>query len=96
MMQKIRQHWRFGMLPLSAAAIPLGMQWYWACWIILGFGIPETVGIIRNPKWTLSDTVWSWAHVEPGMSVASWSFIHFMLLLGMVWLTGHFVFGIWR
>lgn len=73
-----------------------GWGWYWLIWIVLGFGVPETIALFRNRDNTLSDTVWQWFGVTDGVPFWHWTFLHFVLLLFMVWLFGHFVFGLWR
>lgn len=71
-------------------------QWYWAIWLGVFFVIPETWALIRNPKNTLSWVVWGWFGVREGVPIWHWSILHLALLLFMVWLLGHFAFGIWR
>ncbi len=77
-----------------------GWSWYWiAGWFGLGFLIPELYALATNPKNTLSYQIW---HMEGiGLSglaqnPANWSFGHYMIFAMMVWLFGHFVFGLWR
>lgn len=74
------------------------MTFYWLAWLILGFGVPEAVGLASgHPQWTLSDTVWQIFQVHPGDPRPwHWRFAHFVLAAFMVWLAGHFVFRIWR
>jgi hypothetical protein len=71
-------------------------SWYWLTWIIVGFGLPETMAVLTSPRNTLSDTVWHWFGVREGMPIWHWSILHIVLLLFMAWLFGHMVFGIWR
>jgi hypothetical protein len=72
-------------------------------WIVVWFGVlflgPELYAIFTNPKNTLSYQVW---HLE-GMGLKglaqnplNWSFGHYVVFAGMVWLIGHFVFDLWR
>lgn len=75
------------------------MWWriYWGLFILIGFCVPETFLLItKRAQYTLSDTVWWAARVKGGMQVWHWSVIHLFLLAFMIWLTGHFVFRIWR
>ncbi len=71
-------------------------QWYWLAWILGGFAAPETIALIRNPRDTLSETVWSWFGVKTGMPIWQWNVLHIALLAFMVWLLGHMAFRIWR
>ncbi len=78
------------------------MTMYWlVVWFGLGFGIPEGIALATgHPENTLSDQVW---HIE-GLGSASgnfanpvtWTFGHWLVFCGMVWLLGHFVDHIWR
>ena len=73
------------------------MSLYWAAWILLGFGIPEGWALAtHNYDKTLSETVWRWCDVIPGQTPLQYKFLHFLLLVFMVWLTGHMVFRLWR
>lgn len=74
------------------------MIWYWLVWLVIGFGVPEAWAIISgHPQYTLSDTVWRIFQVEPlDPTPWHWKFVHFILAAFMLWLTGHFVFRIWR
>lgn len=72
------------------------MQWYWLCWIALGFCVPEFIAIATKQYGnTLSDTVWNWFGVYTGQPVWDWSALHIFLALFMIWLFAHIVFGIW-
>lgn len=73
-----------------------GWQWYWLGWILVGFAAPETYALVRDPKDTLSETVWSWFSVKEGMPIWQWNVLHVLLLSFMVWLLGHMAFRIWR
>ena len=72
------------------------MTGYWIVWLVLGFGVPETVALASgHPEWTLSDTVWRvFAVTDP--RPWHWKVAHLILACFMLWLTGHFVFRIWR
>lgn len=73
------------------------MRWYWLCWLILGFGIPEAVALARKQyQDTLSETVWHWCDVTPGSTLAHWTFLHIFLAALMIWLSVHLIFAIWR
>lgn len=72
------------------------MQWYWAGWLILGFGLPEGIALgTSHPEWTLSETAWNWFDVTPGSTIRQWSIVHFLLAIGMSWLWVHMVFRAW-
>lgn len=73
-----------------------GWSWYWLLWIVVGFAVPETIALVRNPKDTLSDTVWSWFNVKTGMPIWQWNVLHVALLGFLIWLLGHMAFRIWR
>lgn len=71
-------------------------RWYWLAWLLVGFAGPETYGLLRNPKATLSETVWDWFGVMRGQSVSQWSVQHYVLLVFLFWLLFHLAFRIWR
>jgi hypothetical protein len=73
------------------------MSWYWAAWLIIGFGVPEGIAIAtKHYQNTLSDATWRWFDVLPGQTVYQWKALHFLLLAFMVWLTLHLVFALFR
>jgi hypothetical protein len=78
------------------------MGWYWLAWIVLGFGIPEAYGLIFNAGDTLSENVWGFEDYNPWHPtvLADWTWLHLTLagfmLVFMVWLFCHLIFGIWR
>lgn len=73
--------------------------WYWIAWVVLGFGIPEAYGIIKNVKDTLSFQFWGLEHLDFNhpLDFAEWTPFHWfigIILLGFVaWLFVHLVFG---
>lgn len=82
------------------------MRWnlmtiYWlVVWFALGFGVPETIALATgHPENTLSEQVW---HIEglgnrvPFWEPWHWTPAHWAIFIGMVWLSGHFDFHIWR
>lgn len=73
-----------------------GFRLYWLLWLTVGFVIPETYALITNARNTLSWTVWDWFGVKEGVPLSHWTALHVLLLLFMLWLFFHFVFGIWR
>jgi len=79
-----------------------GWGWYWIIWAVVGFGIPETYGLIKNAKDTLSWQFWGLEHINfpHPFDFADWTPIHWfiglVLLAFVIWLGGHLVFGIWR
>lgn len=71
-------------------------SWYWALWLVVGFGVPECIALLNKDYGdTLSDTVWSWFGVFRDQAPWHWGVLHFLLAAFMVWLTCHFVFRIW-
>lgn len=71
-------------------------RWYWLVWLVIGFGVMETYGLIWNPQATLSETVWNWFGVMKNQPIGQWSVEHYLLLAFVVWLAGHLAFRIWR
>lgn len=70
--------------------------WWWALWIIIGFGVPEIVAIVRRKRGdTLSEHVWSWFKLKGHKDgLTPWgAFRRFVFLSFWAWLTIHFVFG---
>lgn len=64
----------------------------WIAWFVF-FGATEGRALLNKGKGdTLSEHVWRWFNVadEP-----RWTFKRFALAAFMVWLSGHFIFGIW-
>lgn len=73
------------------------MNWYWAAYLIVGFGVPETWALTtRHPQYTLSETVWRWCDVLPGQTIWQWKAVHFLLAAFMIWLTLHLCFALFR
>lgn len=73
------------------------MAWYWAAWLLLGFGIPEGYALAsKRPRNTLSDTVWHWFDVTPGPTPVYARLGTYILAAFLVWLLGHLAFGLWR
>ena len=72
-----------------------GWSFYWiVVWGLSGFLVPEMWALLTgHPENTLSDQVWRLAGVGNG---GGWSFAHFVVAAFMVWLTGHFVWGLWH
>lgn len=75
-------------------------SFYWIfVWFLLGFGLPEFIALRKNPEDTLSYQVWhleGWGLRGLAQNPLSWSFAHYLVAVGMVWLLGHFVYGLWR
>ncbi|HEY2086388.1 MAG TPA: hypothetical protein VGH54_10250 [Mycobacterium sp.] len=72
-------------------------NWYWAGFLLIGFGGVETVAIVtKHPEWTLSEAIWRWCNVLPGQTVWQWGTAHVLLTGFMIWLSVHLVFAIWR
>lgn len=73
------------------------MAWYWAAWLLIGFGVPETIALVsKRYSNTLSDTVWRWCDVIPGQTIWQFKAVHMLLLVFLLLLTGHLAFGLWR
>lgn len=80
-----------------------GWQKWWAIWAsvsFLSFIVPELVAAFTDPRNTLSWTVWDLEGGSPGDSITKWTATHVLvggaLLVVLLWLIGHLVFGIWR
>lgn len=72
------------------------MAWYWAVWLLIGFGLPEGIALgTGHPEGTLSDTVWRWFDVVPGQTPRQWTILHVIMMAFMTWLWFHFVFRAW-
>ena len=62
-------------------------DWYWLCWLVIGFGAMETIAIATGHReWTLSNSVWRLRDLCP---------IVFKISFGLlaVWLIDHFFNG---
>jgi hypothetical protein len=70
-------------------------SFYWLLiWFFLGFGVPETISLIKNSNNTLSAQVW---HLEGNFGPPwTWNAVHFLLAAGFIWLAGHFIYHIWH
>lgn len=79
-----------------------GWGWYWIAWFFGGFGIAETIGLVKNTQDTLSWQFWGLESINftHPLDFADWTPFHWaialILLTFVVWLGGHLVFGIWR
>lgn len=72
------------------------MVWYWAGYLLIGFGVPETYALVsRHPEWTLSDTVWRWCNTSRGSTLAHWTAVHVFAAMFLTWLWFHLVLGWW-
>lgn len=71
---------------------------YWLIiWFGLGFGIAETWALVTgHPENTLSWTVWRLFSSTGSVDPLEWPFKRYLLLVGMIWLTVHFCWAIWR
>ena len=71
------------------------------CWLCIGALalVAEIIALIRKqPHDTLSEQIWAWLQVEPGMtqmSNALQSWRSFVVGAFMIWLMCHFLFGWW-
>lgn len=79
-----------------------GFGWYWLAWAVLGFGIPETYGLLKNTQDTLSWQIWGLEHVDfvHPFDFAEWTPVHYLIgivfAVGLIWLLLHLVLGIIR
>lgn len=70
--------------------------WYWLIWFVVGFGVMETVALVRYPDrpgkpHTLSSQVW-WLVKGAGL----WHrLLRIAVLFLMAWLTVHLLTGGW-
>ena len=62
------------------------MSLYWAAWIVLGFGVPETWALLtRRPADTLSDQFWRLE--QPFTGTPTWLHVTVAaVLFGLYWL----------
>lgn len=61
------------------------MKWYWLVWIAIGFGVPESIALIRHrTQDTLSAQVWD-------LEGHGWTATRYAVLAFLVWLLIHFV-----
>lgn len=74
----------------------------WALWLIgavASFVILEAVALSFSVRDTLTDTSRTWLHVVTGQSPDHWTSTHqivaVLMLVFMIWLFGHIIFGIW-
>lgn len=71
-------------------------HWYWPLWLVLGFGVPELIALIRHRSQdTFSGWVWRFFDILPGRTVWQFAAGQFFVFGFMVWLTGHLAFHWW-
>jgi hypothetical protein len=81
-----------------------GWSVYWLCWFcgaFFAFLIPEVYALAAgHDENTLSAQIWHLESLTPGQHIWQWSAAHWliggMLAVTLVWLIGHFLFGIWH
>lgn len=79
-----------------------GFGWYWLVWMVLGFGVPEAYGLLRNTQDTLSWQFWGIEDIDfkDPLNFAEWTPVHWgmalVLLAFVIWLGGHIILGIWK
>jgi hypothetical protein len=76
-------------------------MWWFLLSFPLGFGVPETIALIRNrDNDTLSAAIWRLEAFVPGQSPWQWNAFHALFTgcftLVVLWLIGHFGWGLWR
>lgn len=69
------------------------MKWYWILWI-LAFAIGETLGFFIHGG-TFSEFIWNIEGYVKGQRLTQWSFGHFAIAIGSLWLFFHFAFRMW-
>lgn len=74
--------------------------WYWLAWFLAGFMVPEVYWIINAGKNTLSDNFWAMERMDIAhpFDLAEWTPLHYffgaVMLVFVVWLFFHLVFGL--
>lgn len=64
-----------------------GANWYWLLWLVIGFGLPETIALATgHPERTLSWSVWQLRDLCKLAFYVLW-------IVLVAWLTGHFFTG---
>jgi hypothetical protein len=66
-----------------------GWSWYWLVWLVIGFGVPEGIALVRNPRDTLSYQVWD-------LEGTGATFTRFFVAAFLTWLLLHMVFRIFK
>jgi type II secretory pathway component PulF len=75
----------------------LGFRIYWACWLLIGFCVPEFFALItRRSNSTLSGFVWFLCDITPGRTDWSWTAVHLFVAMFLIWLFIHLAFGYFR
>lgn len=75
---------------------------YWLAWIFAGFLVPELYALAVNAKWTLSDNVWAFEHMNFAhpFDFATWTPVHWavaiVVWLLFAWLSIHLPFALAR
>lgn len=73
-----------------------GYRYLWLAWGA-AFLILEFTALLRGrSKDTLSEFIWWMCKTTPGSTIASWTAVHFLVFLFMIWLLIHLVFGYFR
>ena len=79
-----------------------GWGWYWLIWFFGGFGIAETIGLVKNTQDTLSWQFWGLEQIDFAhpLDFAEWTPVHWVLglviLAFVTWLGAHLVLGVWK
>lgn len=75
-----------------------GWSWLWFAEGLL-VGLTELYALLRARRGdTLSEQIWLWLHVEPGVTppkAALYSFRTLTVAVPLLWLFFHFTFGWW-
>jgi hypothetical protein len=80
------------------------MPRYWLIWFALSFTafiVPETIALATgHPERTLSAAIWRMEQLVPGQGIWQWNAAHMLFtsvfIVTVVWLIGHFGWGLWR
>jgi hypothetical protein len=79
-----------------------GWGWYWLTWMFVGFLAPELYAVFTNSYNTLSWQFWGLEKINFAhpFDFADWNWLHYtmgsLVLIFVVWLGGHIIFGIWH
>lgn len=72
-------------------------DWYWTTWLLVVFGGMEGWALASgHPERTFSEFIWRVCDVLPGQTVKQWTFVHYALIVTLIWLLGHLGWKLWR
>jgi hypothetical protein len=71
------------------------MTYFWLAWIVMFLSL-EIYGLVTNLRGdTFSETVWRWFRVMDTRPTTLTWILRSILVVFLVWLTGHLAFGWW-